>query len=168
MELFFFLFATVAIIAALGVVLSKNVVHSLLSLLVVFFCMASFFILLHAEFLAAIQIIVYAGAIMVLFLFTIFLVNVRTNRVKRQFHRQWPLVLMFSSFLLLEIFFVVSKMTLSSTIGDFTPDRISEIGNTTLVGSALFTRFVYPFELASLILLATMIGAIVLIKKENW
>jgi NADH-quinone oxidoreductase subunit J len=159
---FFFLFAIITIIATVGVISVKNIVHSALFLLLTFFCMASLFVLLKAEFVAAIQILVYAGAIMVLFIFVILLINVEKNALMVQVHKQKPLVLVFSFFILLEIVFVISKFVLSSTLGENTVEQMNKFGNTEVVSLALFTKFFFPFEIASLLLLAAMIGGIIL------
>lgn len=163
---FFLLFAGLAIFSALMVVTQKDVVHSALFLVSTLFWVASLYVLLQAEFLAAVQVLVYAGAIMVLILFTVLLIQMEEVQKTNPWHRQWPLALLLGPFLLLEIVLIVRRGLFPFQLGEFTSDKLAAVGNTEAFGQILFTRYFFPFEVASVLLLAAMIGAIVLAKKE--
>lgn len=167
--LIFYMFAGLAILASIGLVSGKNPVHSALFMVVVFFVVAALFVMLDAEFLAAAQILVYAGAIMVLFLFVIMLLRLQkeelrdTSRHALQKFFGIALSLVFA----FQIIMIVRGGLFSGATGSFTPERVKELGgNTEAVAWVLFTDYLFPFELTSAILLMAMIGAVVLTKKE--
>ncbi len=152
-----------------GTITRKNVVHALLLLVFTFLNVAAIFFLTQAYFLAVVQILVYAGAIMVLFFFVIMLLNLRTFEQEEQTHRQqrW-LALALSVLVLAEFVIVLAGITFTSARGGFTPEAISEAGGSTKVfGEALFNNMLLPFEVASVILLVAMVGAIILVKREK-
>ena len=159
----FFYFAGVILCTATLVVALRNPIYSALSLLIMFFHVAGLYVTLHAEFLAAIQIIVYAGAILVLYLFVVMLLNVKRED---RFHRQ-NLVAFFLGLMLF------GEAILLSLQGDkdfvpLSPSTATEslmTGNTESIGEALYTTYLFPFEIASLILLVAMIGAVILSKR---
>jgi NADH-quinone oxidoreductase subunit J len=161
-QLLFFYFAGMVVLSAVLVVALRNPIYSVLSLLVTFFHVAGLYILLDAEFLAAIQIFVYAGAILVLYLFVVMLLNPKTEE---RYHRQLGVGILVGILLLVEFVYVVSRSGFSGPQGAHPPARLTEAGNTELLGMALFTTYLFPFEVASLVLLVAMIGAIVLAKK---
>jgi len=163
--LFFYLFATVAVLSSIMVITRRNVVHCALFLVLTFICVAAIYVLLKAELLAAIQVLVYAGAIMVLFLFAILLVNINKTRVIRFTHGQSSLALVVAVLLFAQIVFVVFKALTVTPSGGLSPEKVSAIGNTQVVGALLYTKFLFPFEIVSVLLLAAMIGAIVLAKR---
>ena len=167
-QAFFFLFATLAILSALLVITRKDVVHSAVFLISTLFWVAAVFVLLRAEFLAAIQVLIYAGAIMVLVLFTVLLIQMEGVRMVNPWHRQRPLVWILALILLGEILFVVGRGVFPDTLGEFSQEVVTSTfgGNTEAFGVLLFTKYLFPFEVASLLLLAAMIGAIVLAKEE--
>ena len=169
MEWFFFLiFAGVATYGAFRVITMRNVVHCALHLVMTFFAVAGIYVMLAAEFLAGVQVLVYAGAIMVLFLFVILLVQVERTAVMRAVHRQSPVAIGVALVLFAEIAYVMfRKISAIGPSGAITPAVQAQVGNTELVGVALYTTFLFPFEVASVVLLAAMIGAIVLMKKEH-
>ncbi|MFO0774732.1 MAG: NADH-quinone oxidoreductase subunit J [Nitrospiraceae bacterium] len=157
---FFYLAAVIAGTAVLVVTL-RNPVYCALSLLVLFFHVAGLYVTLHAEFLAAVQIIVYAGAILVLYLFVVMLLNV--SREDR-YHAQWPIAATLGALVLVEsLILIVARKGPAASTEEF---AVTSTGNTEAIGEVLFTHYLFPFELASLVLLVAMIGAIVLAKKD--
>jgi NADH-quinone oxidoreductase subunit J len=166
-HLFFAYFAGMIIAASTLVVALKNPVYSALCLLVMLFHVAGLFITLHAEFLAAVQIIVYAGAILVLYLFVVMILNVKQDD---RYHSQWRIAGFVCVPLLIEAMVILSggaepgttgsRAILASSAKTIAPD------NTLAIGQTLFSTYLFPFEVASLVLLVAMIGAIVLAKRE--
>ena len=161
MAILFYIFAVLAILAALGVILQRTPVYSALSLIVVLFALAIVYLLLGAEFLAMIQIIVYAGAIMVLFVLVIMLLNAREEpATDRSLIARWlgtPLVVA----LVAEIIYVVWRHFPS----EYTPAP-SAVTGPSAVGELLFRKYVLPFEVTSILILVAVLGAVVLAKKE--
>ncbi|MDH5427494.1 MAG: NADH-quinone oxidoreductase subunit J [Nitrospirota bacterium] len=165
METFvFFYFATIIVVTAGLVVALKNPVYSALALLVMFFHVAGLFVTLHAEFLAIIQILVYAGAILVLYLFVVMLLNLKREV---HFHNQFVVGLFLGCVLFAEAVLLVMKgeTTLGSPLA--AADTTMELtqGNTESIGMLLYSTYLFPFEVASLILLVAMVGAVILTKK---
>lgn len=162
-QLVFFYFASVIVITAALVVASRNPVYSALSLLVMFFHVAGLYVTLHAEFLAAIQIIVYAGAILVLYLFVVMLLNVKREE---RFHRQATVAVLLGLVLLGEAFMLsLQKGTQQVFFTPLVQSGTMMSGNTESIGEVLYSTYLFPFEIASLILLVAMIGAVILSKK---
>lgn len=164
---FFFPIAIVVLISAILVIFFRNPVHSALSLVLTFFSLAGLYILLNAPFIAAIQVLVYAGAIMVLFLFVIMLLNL--DRVKKERERhplQKAFGILIASLLLVVLGSVIASGILYGTKGIHTVEKVAAIGNTKAIAGLLFTDWVLPFEITSILLLAAIVGAIVLTKKE--
>jgi len=164
-QLFFLYFAGIIILTSALVVALRNPVYSALSLLVMFFHVAGLYVTLHAEFLAAVQIIVYAGAILVLYLFVVMLLNVKREE---RFHLQWPVAPLLGVALFTEVLLLWFRR---SSVGDSrsVPGSVEVAdagGNTEAIGEALYSTYLFPFEVASLILLVAMIGAIILAKKD--
>ncbi len=174
---FFWLFAAIAIVGALGVITMRQPIHSALFLLLTFLCVAALFILSHAEFLAAVQVLVYAGGIMVLFLFTIMLVNIRRVQKEPYLNRRAGIAVLAGFFLFL---LVGGMLTGSATARKTNPapaealrttvietrDGKTEVkGNSEAVAWGLYRDYALPFEIASLFLLVAMIGAVVLGKR---
>jgi len=162
-QLFFGYFAGVIVLTAILVVALKNPVYSALSLLVMFFHVAGLYVTLHAEFLAAVQIIVYAGAILVLYLFVVMLLNVKGDD---RYHRQWRIAAFVCLPLLLEFMVLLAGSVSSSPAGGAESAESTAGNNTLAIGEILFSTYLFPFEVASLILLVAMIGAIILAKKD--
>ena len=168
--LFFGYFSGVIALTAVLVVALKNPIYSALSLLVMFFHVAGLYVTLHAEFLAAVQVIVYAGAILVLYLFVVMLLNVTQDD---RYHSQWriagfvciPLVL---EFMVLLTGSVVAEQSarLPLPTGFHVENENIVRENTLAIGETLFSTYLFPFEVASLILLVAMIGAIILAKRD--
>jgi NADH-quinone oxidoreductase subunit J len=163
-QVVFFYFASVIAVAAMLVVALRNPVYSALSLLIMFFHVAGLYVTLHAEFLAAVQIIVYAGAILVLYLFVVMLLSLKQDE---RYHRQWPMAAFVGLSLGIEAIVLTAmphRTTPAAPIGAET--TIEHLGNTEAIGDVLYTTYLFPFEVASLILLVAMIGAILLAKRE--
>jgi NADH-quinone oxidoreductase subunit J len=167
--LIFIIIATITIVCALCVVFQKNPIYSAIFLIQTMISLAVLYVLLHAQFIAAIQVMVYAGAIMVLFIFVIMLLNLSKADIEGErdnllFQKSSAIIL---GFILVVMIGVVSVKTIfQGTKGEYTPESISQIGNTQLIGKLLFTKFVFPFEIASILLFAAIIGAIILAKKQ--
>lgn len=162
-QIFFFIFAILAVGSAVGVVSFKNPVHSVISLLVCFIQMAALFVLLRSPFLAAVQIFVYVGAVLVLFLFVIMMIDIRKASMERFVPggHFWPVAILVV--LIIEMVTIVSKSKLSSMLVSG-PIRLD--GSVKEVGEALFSKYILPFEVVSFILLVALLGAIVLGRKE--
>jgi len=161
--LFFAVFALVALVGSLGVVLSRNAVHSALFLLLNFVAIAMMYILLQAQFLAMAQLLVYAGAIVVLFIFVVMLIG---NETMGDFvARERPTLRWIA--LVLVFLFGIAMVYVAFFAPSGTPAGAPGFGSVESVGKVLLSRYVLPFELASVILLAAMIGAIVLAAKTK-
>ena len=168
MELVLFIvMGAIAVIAALGVIIARKVIYSALSLLVNFCSLAGLYLLLNAQFLAAAQIIVYAGSIVVLFLFATMLLGggEETANLKSQISRNYLAIIM-AVVLFVEVGYVLVSGTLSGTQGADTPEAIASVGNVQAIGKLLFTDYLLPFELAAVLLLIGIVGAVVLAKKK--
>lgn len=165
-QLFFTYFAISMTVLSLLVVTRRNPVHSVLLMLILFVHMAGLYLFLNAEFLAAIQIIVYAGAILVLFLFVIMLLNLKKEETVKKFQHQWPIgavtALVFAVFTVL----IVKDITVLPPLGEYTIEAIKTEGNLMLIGKILYTKYLLPFEITSIVLLVAIIGAVVLAKKR--
>ncbi|HAM52004.1 MAG TPA: NADH-quinone oxidoreductase subunit J [Nitrospiraceae bacterium] len=164
-ELLFAYLAGVIIILSLFVITTRNPVHSVLFMLLMFFHIAGLYLTLGAEFLAAIQIMVYAGAILVLFLFVVLLLNLRETLMVERFVGPWPLALSTALALFMVTIFSLRTFVLGPK-GAFTPELMEAETNTKVLGRILYTDYLYPFEIVSLLLLVALIGAIVLAKKR--
>lgn len=163
--LFFGLVAAIAIISSILVITNKNPINSALSLIMTFFCLATLYVMLDAPFMAAIQIIVYAGAIMVLIVFVIMLLNIRSESGKRTNHALF-LGSMTGLLLLIQTWYLIGRSTLTGMKGSVDSAMIARVGHTELIGKSLFTDFLLPFEITSVLLLAAIVGAVVLSKKK--
>lgn len=162
LHVIFWLLTVMAIGCALGVVLSRNPVNSVIFLILTFFAISGHYLLLNAQFLAIVNIIVYAGAIMVLFLFVIMLMNLNADTEPQ---KSWLVQLagvLSGGTLFLVIIAAISRGHIS---GEITPE-VSRIGLIKVLGQVLFRDFVLPFEISSVLFLSAMIGAIVIGKKE--
>ena len=166
MELFFFIIvALVAVVSSILVVTCKNPVNSALSLVMAFFCLATFYVMLDAPFMAAIQVIVYAGAIMVLIVFVIMLLNLRTETGSRYRHSV-VIGSIIGVLTLFEIVYFLLRSGFTGARGGLNKEVIEQVGHTELIGRSMFTDFLLPFEITSILLLVAIIGAVVLAKKK--
>jgi NADH-quinone oxidoreductase subunit J len=164
----FFVFATVAIVSAILVITGHNVVHSAVFLAATLLAVAGIFLTLHAEFLAGVQVIVYVGGILVLFVFVIMLIAVERNIVERQYNRQWGIALLTTGILVVELVYGFFKDTSTLAL----PPAVASTGavaqgNSEQVGMALYTNYLLPFEIASILLLVAIVGAVVLAKRKT-
>jgi NADH-quinone oxidoreductase subunit J len=162
--LIFLLVGGLAILAALGMVASKHPVHSAIFLVICFVQIAGVFVMLGAEYLAVIQIIVYTGAVMVLLLFVVMLVDVDDLP---EFHTQQPLTRaiggLLGLMLLIEVAIAIGTRTITGAQGSATPENVADVGgNTQALGLVLYTQYLLPFELISMVLTVGILGAIVL------
>jgi NADH-quinone oxidoreductase subunit J len=162
-HIFFFYFAGVIAVTSLLVVALRNPVYSALSLLIMFFHVAGLYVTLHAEFLAAVQIVVYAGAILVLYLFVVMLLNVKTEE---RYHNQLPVAGLLGVMLCTEVILLAIQSRTAVSASAVPGDPVIASGNTETIGEVLYSTYLFPFEVASLILLVAMIGAIILAKKD--
>jgi NADH-quinone oxidoreductase subunit J len=164
MSLYLFLtLAILTIISALAVVFSKNPMYSVLWLIVCFFTIAGHYVLLNAQFLAIVHLIVYAGAIMVLFLFVVMLLNLNADTEPHKAN-----LTKIASAIAAGLFFVVLIASMRATeLGEFNLPIKTNIGFVEEVGKKLFTDFLLPFEISSVLFLSAMIGSVLLAKKEK-
>jgi NADH-quinone oxidoreductase subunit J len=162
----FIVLAPLSVVAALGMVLNRNPVYSALLLVVNFFCLAGFYVLLEAQFVAAVQVIVYAGAIMVLFLFVLMLLGVESQESVRETIRgQRPAAVLLTLGLVVAI-----VAALAAGVFDAAPASLAaanEGGNVQAVGRLLFTRYTFAFETAGVLLVVAAVGALVLGKRQS-
>jgi NADH-quinone oxidoreductase subunit J len=163
--LFFYLFATICVGSAFMVIAVKNPVHAVLFLILAFFNAAGLFVLLGAEFLAMILVVVYVGAVMVLFLFVVMMLDVDFAELRAGFLKILPVGAAVGLLLLIELVLIlgawVTAPNIAAQFGAPTPPT-PEVSNTVALGRILYTDYVYLFQAAGLILLVAMIGAIVL------
>jgi NADH-quinone oxidoreductase subunit J len=153
----------VAIVSGLLVITRKNPVHSAISLIFTLLSVAGLYLMLYAPFVAGVQIILYVGGIMVLFLFVIMLVNLERNLREDQFNKQW-LVGTLATLVLGGLFFYVYHKGQGLFMRAGAPPV--EQQNTQQVGMVLYTAYMFPFEIASVLLLVAIIGAVVMAKKR--
>ena len=160
---FFYLFATATCLASLMVVSSRNPVHSVLFLILAFFNAAGLFILLQAEFLAMLLVVVYVGAVAVLFLFVVMMLDINFVELREGFQKYRTLGIVIGVVLLAELF--TTFFQLASDSGSL--PKATGIHNTAQLGRVLYTEYIYLFQLAGLILLVAMIGAIALTLRSR-
>ena len=158
--------AAAILLLSLFAITNKNPVHAILLVIVMFFHLAVMYLSLGAEFLAALQVIVYAGAILVLFLFVVFVLNIREEAAGERFSGAWPFGISLATGLLLLALILSGNIKLGA-MGTYTPQVISAETHTKLLGRVLYTDYIFPFELASLILLVAVVGAITLAGRED-
>ena len=158
----FFLLAIVSITSILAMILIKNQAYNALLLILAFTCTGGLFALIGASFIATIQIIIYAGAIMILFVFVIMMINVRDSIPPER--KKWTIY--FSIFVavvfLAELFFA-----LKGTLAPLSTAGIEQSSDPTSLGRLLFTEYLYPFEITSILIIAALVGSIVLVKKKE-
>jgi NADH-quinone oxidoreductase subunit J len=165
-KIFFGYFAFVMIALSILIVTRRNPVHSVLLMLTLFFHIAGLYLFLNAEFLSAIQIILYAGAILVLFLFVIMMLNLKEELSSERFIGEWPIAIALSLSILMFIGFGISRF-IKGPLGEYTIEKIKAETHTKAIGKLLYTDYLFPFEIVSLILLIAIVGAMVLAKKRQ-
>jgi|TARA_B100001175_G_C19510452_1_gene643506 NADH-quinone oxidoreductase subunit J len=164
-DISFYIFATIVVSAALLVVVSRNPVHSVLWLILMFLTSAGLFVLLGAEFVAMLLVIVYVGAVAVLFLFVVMMLDIDFSKLKSEFARYMPVAGLICVVLLMELSLIFGIWQTAETVQQaraaLTPDP-SSTHNTIALGKIIYSQYIYLFQIAGLILLVAMIGAIVL------
>src|SRR5258707_10968758 len=175
--LFFYLFASVCVASAVMVIASRNPVHSVLFLILAFVNAAGLFVLMGAEFLAMILVVVYVGAVAVLFLFVVMMLDVDFAELRQGFLQYLPIGAVVGIVFLIELFMVVGVWAIAPNVSQVIASPIPPIAstsNTEALGYVLYTRYVYFFQAAGVVLLVAMIGAIVLtlrhkphVKRQN-
>lgn len=164
----FWIIASITVMSAMLMVASRNLVHSVVYMVISFVAIGALFVQLQAEFVAAVQILVYAGGIVVLFLFVVMLVNVGEVNSIEYLHQQWLPAALLALALMAELGFLLWG---NAAALDSAPERAQAVlsgsgGNTESLGMLLYTDYLFPFEVASLLLLVAMIGAIYLARRE--
>ena len=163
----FTVLAVVTVITAILVIVQRNPVASAIYLIITLFSLAGVYLLLNAPFIAVIQVLVYAGAIMVLFLFVIMLLNLEKEKRLITRHRLQKVLGVFFGIILLGLIGMIFKsVLLEGSKGKFPPEKVAALGNTEVVARLLFTDYLLPFEITSVLLLVAIIGAIVLAKRQ--
>ncbi|MGH6673228.1 MAG: NADH-quinone oxidoreductase subunit J [Xanthobacteraceae bacterium] len=160
--IFFYLFACVCVASAVMVVTARNPVHSVLFLILAFVNAAGLFVMLGAEFLAMILIVVYVGAVAVLFLFVVMMLDVDFAELRHGFLSYLPVGALIGAVLLAELLVVVGGWAIAPHLGNVGAAAAHNLSNTQALGLVLYTKYVYFFEAAGIILLVSMIGAIVM------
>ncbi|HLD76856.1 MAG TPA: NADH-quinone oxidoreductase subunit J [Rickettsiales bacterium] len=163
----FYLFSLVLLSSAIIVISTRNMVHSVMFLILAFLNAAALFVLLGAEFLAMLLVIVYVGAIAVLFLFVVMMLNVDSKEIKTKLSKYTPLLVCVILVLFIEIFLIIRL----SSIGNYAQISLYQIAqdvpNTKAIGNILYTNFFLPFQLAGAVLFVAMIGAIILTLRQK-
>ncbi|WAC26146.1 MULTISPECIES: NADH-quinone oxidoreductase subunit J [unclassified Ancylobacter] len=167
--LFFYLFAGVAVASAFMVIASRNPVHSVLFLILTFVNASGLFILIGAEFLAMLLVVVYVGAVAVLFLFVVMMLDVDFVELRQGFLQYLPVGALVGLVFLAELVLVFGSWTFGQGVTGAVASTASDVSNTVQIGRVLYTDYIYFFQAAGLVLLVAMIGAIVLTlrHKEN-
>jgi NADH-quinone oxidoreductase subunit J len=167
-EILFYAFSGVLLVSAVGVITARNPVHAALFLVFSFFNSAVLWMLLEAEFLAIVLVLVYVGAVMVLFLFVVMMLDVNIAQVKEGFTRYAPLGILIALIVVAEIGSVVFVKSLGQEITPVATVAVEQgYSNTGALGELLYTKYLYPFELAAVILLLAIVAAIVLTMRRR-
>jgi NADH-quinone oxidoreductase subunit J len=165
--LLFFIFAAVLVCAALGVILSRNPVYSALLLVLCFFNAAVIWVLLDAEFLGIVLVLVYVGAVMVLFLFVVMMLDINMEQLRREVVGYWPLTAAVAGFVVFAMINVIVVRHLGGMDLKSAPALAADYSNTRALGAELFTRYAYPAQVAALILLVASVSAILLTLRQR-
>ncbi|MGQ7791930.1 NADH-quinone oxidoreductase subunit J [Faunimonas sp. B44] len=165
--LFFYLFSIITIASALMVIAARNPVHSVLFLILAFVNAAGLFVLLGAEFLAMILIVVYVGAVAVLFLFVVMMLDVDFAELRQGFLQYLPVGGLVGVILMVELIAVLGGLVVAPSVPSVAMPVAPDVSNTAALGLVLYTRYLYFFQAAGMILLVAMIGAIVLTLRHK-
>jgi NADH-quinone oxidoreductase subunit J len=164
---FFYFLSAVTVLSGVLVITRKNAVHSALALIISLLGQAALYLMLYAPFVAGVQIILYAGGIMVLFLFVIMLVNLDEAAKEKQFNGQWWIALVCVALVAAQIYYFLAKGSGAFKIASLTTVApATGLGNTELLADLLFTEYLLPFEIASILLLVAVVGSVVMAKKR--
>jgi len=166
-EILFYAFAAVLVGASIGVITARNAVHSALWLVLAFFTSAAIWLLLEAEFLAIVLVLVYVGAVMVLFLFVVMMLDINVEELRSGFTRYAPLGALVALVVIAEIINVVWVKKLGQSAITASPPLPADYSNTKALGAILYTDYVYPFQIAAVILLVAIVSAIVLTMRRR-
>ncbi len=166
-EILFYAFAAVLVASGLGVITSRNPVHSALFLVLAFFTSAAIWLLLEAEFLAIVLVLVYVGAVMVLFLFVVMMLDVNIEELRKGFTRYAPLGGLIAILMVTELVNVIWVKRLGQQAITGSPPMPVDYSNTKALGAVLYTKYVYPFEIAAVILLVAIVAAIALTMRRR-
>jgi NADH-quinone oxidoreductase subunit J len=162
----FYMLATIMVLASLRVITARNPVHAALALVLAFFNAAGIWLLLHAEFLAIALTMVYVGAVMVLFLFVVMMLDINIDRLRQGFWQNLPLGALVGVLMIFEMWVVLGGRYFG--LDAMAPPVIpAEHSNTRILGRLLFTDYVYPFELASIVLLVGIVAAVMLTLRSR-
>nr|WP_279236779.1 NADH-quinone oxidoreductase subunit J [Dyella sp. RRB7] len=163
----FYAFAAVTVAAALGVITLRNTVHAVLSLVLTFFSTACIWLLAEAEFLAIALIVVYVGAVMVLFLFVVMMLDINQERVREGFIKYLPVGIIVALVMLGEMLALIGVRAMHEKVMGDNPATVAGMSNTEWLGHALYTQFLLPFEIAALILTVGVVAAVVLTLRQR-
>lgn len=165
----FYGFALVTTLAALGVITLKNPIHSVLSLILTFFSTACLWLLLQAEFLGIILILVYVGAVMILFLFVVMMLDSDAAPQREGFVRHFPVAVAVAAVMLFEMLGLIGVTggQAGSALSSSDPAKVAHLSNVEWIGQALFTRFMLPFEVAAVILTVAIVVAVMLTLRRR-
>jgi NADH-quinone oxidoreductase subunit J len=166
-NILFYVFSAVLLVAALGVITARNPVHAALFLVFAFFNSAVIWLLLEAEFLAIVLMLVYVGAVMVLFLFVVMMLDVDLTQMREGFTRYAPLGVLIAIIVIVEIGSVVYTKHLGNPAALAMAPATSVASNTQALGELLYTKYLYPLELAAVVLLVAIVAAIVLTMRHR-
>jgi NADH-quinone oxidoreductase subunit J len=166
-SILFWSFATVLVGAALGVILARNPVHSVLFLVLCFFNAAVLWLLIQAEFLAIVLVLVYVGAVMVLFLFVVMMLDINIEELREGFARNAPLGALIALIMVVELAYVVWFRRLGLELPGGAPQAAAGSSNTAEIGAVLYTQYAYPFQLAAVVLLIAIVAAITLTMRRR-
>jgi len=163
-QLIFLYFAVVIVASALLMITRRNPIHSVMFMLLLFFHLAGIFVLLNAEFLAAVQLVVYAGAIMILYLFVAMLLSVGRETTSRRANHYWPWITAFGVLIASEVIILIARGSFPADSG-----KVMRQGGAGIkeLGIQLYQKYLVPFEVASIILLVGLVGAVLLAKRNT-
>ena len=166
-QVLFYVFSTILVAAALGVIVARNPVYSALSLVLAFFTSAALWLLIEAEFLAIVLVLVYVGAVMVLFLFVVMMLDIKVEELKRGFTRYAWLGWVVSLLVIGQMVAVFGARSFGIDTGIAVVRQGADHSNTRELGEVLYTQYVYPFELAAVLLLVAIVAAIALTMRRR-
>ena len=166
-EVLFWVFASILVVAALSMILVKNPVHAAMLLVLCFFTSAAIWLLIEAEFLAVVLILVYVGAVMVLFLFVVMMLDINIEEVRARVTRYALLGAVTAGVVVFEILSVVWTRSLGLDVTTGAQAQPADYSNTAELGKVLYTDYVYPFELAAVLLLIAIVAAISLTMRKR-
>ena len=163
----FYVFAAVTVLSALAVITVKNSVHAALSLVLSFFSTACLWILLQAEFLGLVLVLVYVGAVMVLFLFVVMMLDINTESIREGFARYVPVGLLVAAAMATEMVLLIGARPHAPDVAVADPAQAAHLSNTAWLSHALFSQYTLPFEIAALILTVAVVAAILLTLRRR-